>query len=99
VSSPPAPHPHAASSVCGFAAQAMSDISNANREAADCRRAAAAETNPNIARQLFLIADAWDRVIRAHEENMRRLTREKLLGVAAGWDRLAEQARKEATQT
>ncbi|MGB6662160.1 MAG: hypothetical protein WBE48_22735 [Xanthobacteraceae bacterium] len=77
----------------------MSDISDAKREAAECRRAAAAETNPNIARQLFLIADAWDRVIRAHEENMLRLTCEKLLGVAAGWDRLAEQARKEAKHT
>ena len=77
----------------------MRDISDAKRAAAECRRAAVAETNTKIAGQLLLIADAWDRVIHAHEENMHRLTREKLLGVAAGWDRLAEQARKEATQT
>jgi hypothetical protein len=77
----------------------MSSFSDAKRDAAECRRAAAAETNPTIARQLFLIADAWDRVIRAHEENVRRRTRQKLLGVAAGWDRLAQQARKETGQT
>ena len=77
----------------------MNNFSDAKREAAECRRDATAETNPTIARQLFLIADAWDRVIRAHEENMQRLTREKFLGVAAGWDRLAQQARKEARQT
>ena len=77
----------------------MSDISDAKRQAAECRRAAAAETDPDIAKQLFLIADACDRVIRAHEENTHRLTREKLLGVAAGWGRLAERARKEAGQS
>ncbi|MGA8323949.1 MAG: hypothetical protein WB774_24750 [Xanthobacteraceae bacterium] len=76
----------------------MSDISDAKREANECRRAAAAQSNPDVARQLFLIADAWDKVIRAHEENVRRSGRERLLGVAAGWDRLAEQARKEAKQ-
>lgn len=77
----------------------LSGISDAKREAAECRRAGVAETNPNVSRQLLLIADAWDTVIRAHEENVRRLTRETLLGVAARWDRLAEQARKESRQT
>ena len=55
--------------------QPMSDISDAKRDAAECRRLAAAETNPNIAEQLHLIADAWDKVIRAHDENVQRLTR------------------------
>lgn len=98
-SSPPAPHPSRGVVRFRFMWRAMSNFSDAKREAAECRRAATAETNPAIARQLFLIADAWDRVIRAHEENMQRLTRAKLLGVAAGWDRLAQQARKEARQT
>jgi hypothetical protein len=53
----------------------MSDISDAKRDAAECRRLAATETNPNIAEQLHLIADAWDKVIRAHDENVQRLTR------------------------
>jgi hypothetical protein len=77
----------------------MADISDAKRDAAECRRIAAAETNPNVAGQLLSIADAWDRVIRAHEEDVQRLTREALLSGAAQWDRLAEQARKESRQT
>jgi hypothetical protein len=77
----------------------MTDISDAKRDAAECRRAAAAETNPDVAGQLLSIADAWDKVIRAHDETMQRLTRETLLNVAEQWDRLAEQARKESRQT
>jgi hypothetical protein len=77
----------------------MTDISDAKRDAAECRRAAAAEADPNVAGQLLSIADAWDRVIRAHDETMQRLARETLLNVAAQWDRLAEQARKESSQT
>jgi hypothetical protein len=77
----------------------MADISDAKRDAAECRRAAAAAINPNVAGQLLLIADAWDKVIRAHDENMQRKTRETLLSAAAGWDRMAEQARKASRQT
>jgi hypothetical protein len=51
----------------------MTDISDAKREAAECRRAAAVETNRNVAMQLLLIADACDKVIRAYEENLRLL--------------------------
>jgi len=53
----------------------MIDILDAKRDAAECRRIAAAETNPNVAEQLFLIADAWDKVILAHDKNLQRLTR------------------------
>jgi hypothetical protein len=77
----------------------MPDISDAKRDAAECRRIAEAETNPNVAGQLLLIADAWDKVIRAHDDSVQRLTRETLLRVAARWDRLAEQARKESSQS
>jgi hypothetical protein len=42
-------------------------ISDSKRDAAECRRVAAAETNPDVARQLHLIADAWDKVIREYE--------------------------------
>lgn len=78
----------------------MTDIlGDAKRDAAQCRRSAAAETDPNVAGQLLAIADAWDRVIRAHDEDMRRLARETLLKVAAWSDRLAEQARRESSQT
>ena len=45
----------------------MHNISDSKRDAAECRRAAAAETNPDVARQLLLIADAWDKVIREYE--------------------------------
>jgi hypothetical protein len=45
----------------------MIDIADAKRDAAECRRAATVETNPNVAIQLFLIADACDKVIRAYE--------------------------------
>jgi hypothetical protein len=41
-----------------------------------------------------MIADAWDKVIRAHDEDMLRATHETLLTVAAQWDRLAEHARE-----
>jgi hypothetical protein len=74
-------------------------LDDAKRDAAECRRTAAAETDPGVAGQLFAIADAWDRVIRAHDEDMRRLAREALLSVAARSDRLAEQARRESGQT
>jgi hypothetical protein len=70
-------------------------LDDAKRDAAECRRSAAAETNPNVAGQLLAIADAWDKVIRAHDEDMRRLARERLLRVAARSARLAEQARRE----
>ncbi len=76
----------------------MQDISDAKRDAAECRRSAAAETNPHVVKQLLMIADAWDKVIRAHEENMERSTRDASLEVAAQWDRLAEQARKASRQ-
>jgi hypothetical protein len=56
----------------------MHNISDSKRDAAECRRVAATETNPDVARQLFLIADAWDRVIRAYDENLQRLTRANL---------------------
>jgi hypothetical protein len=36
----------------------MSDISDSKRDAAECRRAAAAGSNPNVAGPLLLIADA-----------------------------------------
>ena len=65
-------------------------LDDAKRDAAECRRSAAAEINPNVASQLLAIADAWDNVIRAHDEDMRRLAREALLRVAARSDRLAE---------
>ena len=73
-------------------------LDDAKRDAAECRRSAAAETNASVAGQLLAIADAWDRVIRAHDEDMRRLARERLLSVAAGSDRLAEQARWKSRQ-
>ena len=76
----------------------MPNILDARRDAAECRRIANAETNPNVAGQLLSIADAWDKVIRAHDENVQRLTRETALRVAVRWDRLAEQARKESRQ-
>jgi hypothetical protein len=75
----------------------MPDILGAKRDAAECRRSAAAETNPSAARQLLMIADAWDKVIRAHDEDMLRATHETLLTVAAQWDRLAEHAREAST--
>jgi hypothetical protein len=56
----------------------MPDIANARRNAAECRRIAAAETNPTVASQLLVIADAWDKVIHAHDENVQRLTRPDL---------------------
>jgi hypothetical protein len=77
----------------------MLGISGAKRDAAECRRSAAAETNPSVARQLLVIADAWDKVIRAHDENMQRSARDTVLKVAAQWDRLAEEARKESRET
>jgi hypothetical protein len=45
----------------------MHNISDSKRDAAECRRVAAAETNPVVARQLLLIADAWDKVISEYE--------------------------------
>jgi len=82
------------------AGQEMPNIlDDAKRDAAECRRSAAAETDANVAGQLLAIADAWDNVIRAHDEDVRRLAREKLLRVAAGSDRLAEQARWKSGQT
>jgi hypothetical protein len=78
----------------------MPDIlDDAKRDAAECRRSAAAEANPNVAGQLLAIADAWDKVIRAHDEDMRRSAREALVRVAAQSDRLAEQARTKSKQT
>jgi hypothetical protein len=53
----------------------MHNISDSKRDAAECRRAAIAETNLDVARQLFLIADAWDKVIRAYDENRQLLIR------------------------
>jgi hypothetical protein len=53
--------------------QTVPDISDAKRDAAECRRLAEAEANPNVAVQLLLIADAWDKVIHAHDENVQRL--------------------------
>jgi hypothetical protein len=45
----------------------MHNISDSKRDAAECRRMAAAETNPIVAGQLLVIADAWDKVIREYE--------------------------------
>jgi hypothetical protein len=61
-------------------------LDKAKRDAAECRRSAAAETNAIVAGQLLAIADAWDKVIRAHDEDMRRLTLAKLMKVAAPSD-------------
>jgi hypothetical protein len=58
-------------------------LDDAKRDAAECRRSGEAETNANVAGQLLAIADAWDKVIRAHDGDMRRLAREGLLRVAA----------------
>jgi hypothetical protein len=58
-------------------------LDDAKRDAAECRRSAATETNANVAGQLLAIADAWDKVIRAHDEDVRRLARERLLKVSA----------------
>jgi hypothetical protein len=77
----------------------MPDISDSKRDAAECRRIAEAETNPNVAKQLLLIADAWDKVIRAYDDNLQRVTRETFLSSAAQWDRLAKQARKQSRQS
>ena len=77
----------------------MPNILEAKRDAAECRRSAAAETNPNVAGQLLAIADAWDKVIRAHDEDLRRLVREDLVKIAARSSRLAEQARRQSRQT
>jgi hypothetical protein len=78
----------------------MSDaLDDAKRDAAECRRSAAAETDPNVASQLLAIADAWDRVIRAHDEDMRRSARETFLRLAARSARLAEQALRGSRQT
>lgn len=74
-------------------------LDDAKRDAAECRRSAAAETNPDVAGQLLAIADAWDKVIRAHDEDMRRLAREDLARVAARSARLAEQARRQSRET
>jgi hypothetical protein len=48
----------------------MHDISESKRDAAECRRTAAAATNPVVARQLLVIAEAWDKVIREYEREM-----------------------------
>ena len=74
-------------------------LDDAKRDAAECRRSAAAETDPNVAGQLLAIADAWDKVIRAHDEDMRRLAREDLVKVATRSAQLAEQARRQSRQT
>jgi hypothetical protein len=51
----------------------MQNISDAKRDAAECRRmaAAATATNPQAAWQLLVIAEAWDKVIRAYEREHR----------------------------
>jgi hypothetical protein len=56
----------------------MHNIFDSKRDAAECRRVAAAHTNPDVARQLLLIADAWDKVLRAYDENMQHLARTDL---------------------
>jgi hypothetical protein len=49
----------------------MQSISDAKRDAAECRCVAAAATNPQAAWQLLVIAEAWDKVIRAYEREHR----------------------------